>query len=68
MPEEKNLSCSFLLRIWLEPDDQGFFRYSLEDTRTGKRQGFATIESLCAFLIRFTVQDRCQPQAGNHEA
>ncbi len=42
---------SFLLRLWAESgDDSPIWRASLEDTRTGKRQGFPSVEALIAYL------------------
>ena len=41
---------SFLLRLWIERENDGKWRFSLEDTRTGKRRAFATIEKLIAHL------------------
>ena len=41
---------SFLLRLWIERENNGKWRFSLEDTRTGKRKAFANIEKLIAYL------------------
>lgn len=42
---------SFLLRVWLVEDkDPPVWRASLEDTRSGERKGFASIEALVKFL------------------
>ena len=41
---------SFLLRLWIERENDGKWRFSLEDTRTGKRRAFANIEKLIAYL------------------
>ena len=41
---------SFLLRLWIERENDGKWRFSLEDTRTGKRKGFANIEKLIVYL------------------
>jgi len=49
--ENRNLDYrSFLLRIWIERTNSEKWRYSLEDTRTGKRKGFASIEKLITYL------------------
>jgi hypothetical protein len=42
---------SFLLRLWqVKQNGENGWRASLEDTRTGERQGFASLESLMDFL------------------
>jgi len=42
---------SFLLRIWLAGDGAGpQWRASLEDTHTGERMGFGSLEAMCAYL------------------
>jgi hypothetical protein len=41
---------SYLLRLWCEAPDRRW-RASLEDPRTGKRIGFASLEQLFAFLM-----------------
>jgi hypothetical protein len=46
---------TFLLRCWQERSTEGIeaikvWRFSLEDPRTGERQGFATLEALLASL------------------
>ena len=57
MKEKHEIYCSFLLRIWLEPVDGDQWRYSLEDTRTGKRRGFASLEKMARYLAELTDQD-----------
>ncbi len=42
---------SFLLRVWQTP--QGW-RASLDDTPTGRRLGFASLEQLFAHLMQLT--------------
>ncbi len=32
-------------------DEQGVWRFSLEDSQTGQRKGFASLEKLVAFLL-----------------
>ncbi len=60
MDETKNVYCSYMLRIWIEPTDGEKWRFSLEDTRTGKRQGFASLEKLMAYLTEITEnEDQC---------
>lgn len=45
---------AYLLRFWEEsrenPKLPGTWRFSLEDPRTGQRQGFAGLEALVEFL------------------
>lgn len=44
--------CAYLLRCWAEHSTEHpvVWRFSVEDPRTGERQGFATLELLLAFL------------------
>ena len=55
MDESKNVYCSYLLRIWVEPGDGDQWRFSLEETRTGKRKGFASFAKMVAYLAELTV-------------
>ncbi len=45
---------AYLLRCWIEhsshPDHSVVWRFSLENTQTGTRHGFASFEALIAFL------------------
>lgn len=45
---------AYLLRFWQEracsPDQPAVWRFSLEDTRDGKRIGFGNLEELTSFL------------------
>lgn len=41
---------SYLLRIWLESDDQPDWRAILESPVSGERHGFANLETLFTFL------------------
>jgi hypothetical protein len=47
---------SYLLTLWEErgrdPGALGVWRFRLEDPRTGKQRGFATLEALVAALER----------------
>jgi hypothetical protein len=44
---------AFVLRMWAEPEPtREVWRFSLEDTQTGERSGFADLEHLAHFLIR----------------
>ena len=49
---------SFILRIWLEGTGGKVWRYSLEDTKTGERRGFASLESLTDYLTELIGDDR----------
>jgi hypothetical protein len=54
----------YLLRLWREADsisDRGMeWRFSLEDSRTGMRVGFANLEKLYEFLSAETQRDETQ--------
>ena len=54
MDEKRNLNRSFILRLWIEQTDGKKWRYSLEDTRTGNRKGFASLEKLISYLKEIT--------------
>jgi hypothetical protein len=41
---------SYLLRLWCEASDRRW-RASLEETQTGKRIGFASLEQLFVYLM-----------------
>jgi hypothetical protein len=47
---------SYLLRLWLEPNDPPAWRAMLESPLNGERHGFASIETLFAFLEQETRQ------------
>ena len=55
MDEYKQVYCSFLLRIWIEPNDGDQWRFSLEDSRTGTRKGFVSLKNMCDYLALLTV-------------
>ena len=57
MDESKNVYCSYLLRIWVEPGDGDQWRFSLEDTRTGKRQGFANLLNMVTYLNNLMINE-----------
>lgn len=53
MGDESLNYCSFVLRCWAERDQRGdaaLWRFSLEDTRTGRRRGFADLNELVTAL------------------
>ena len=47
-----------MLRIWIEPGDDEKWRFSLEDTRTGKRKGFASLKNMFAYLEERTLDKK----------
>lgn len=50
--ESSALYHSYLLRLWCtEQTEWGCWRASLEDSHTGERIGFASLEELFAFLM-----------------
>ncbi len=55
----------YLLRCWQERDGgtdvPAMWRFSLEDSRSGKRVGFSTIETLMHFLKVELEQDEVTP-------
>lgn len=61
---------AYILRAWQErpssPDRPAVWRYSLEDTRTRRRRGFANLEDLTAYLqVRTGVVVGPSPNPGN---
>jgi len=46
--------CSYLLRLWLEPNSPPEWRAILESAVSSKRHGFASMEDLFAFLTKET--------------
>lgn len=54
MKNQKPAYRSFLLRLWIEQTNGEKWRYSLEDTRTGKRKGFTSVEKLIVYLEEIT--------------
>ena len=64
---------SFLLRLWREADDQ--WRASLEDSHTGERHAFASLQLLAEYLAQsaqagFAVTSRApstQTEEGNND-
>jgi hypothetical protein len=54
---------AYLLRLWVsdsEATDKAGWRASLEDSHTGERLGFASLEQLFAFLIASTEAKKGQ--------
>jgi len=60
--EKENIYCSFLLRIWVEPNEDNMWRFSLEDTRTGRRKGFASLKKMIQYLEQITEQRECNKE------
>jgi len=54
MTDKKHDYCSFMLRLWIEKTNGEKWRFSLEDTHTGKRKGFASVDKLIAYLEEIT--------------
>jgi hypothetical protein len=53
--EEQRRYISYLLRLWqLESKGQLVWQASLEDSRTGRRRGFTSLDALFAFLRQQT--------------
>ena len=48
---------SYLLRLWHSESADQSWRASLEDSRTGERIGFATLEQMFAFLMEQVERD-----------
>lgn len=50
---------AFLLRIWAEPPDPASrpaaWRFSLEDTHSGARRGFSSLDALLVYLADLTL-------------
>ncbi len=60
---DKVFYFSYLLRVWrVVRDDELVWMASLEDPRTGKRQGFTSLEDLYAFLLKDIRQINVQSQ------
>jgi hypothetical protein len=65
MPDKSQPYRSYLLRLW-RSGDGGTARWlaSLEDTRTGERRGFASLQEMFAFL---ETQTGGAPRRWRHE-
>ncbi len=62
-PDSPIRRCACLLRAWQEGDaDARTWRFSLQDTESGERRGFADLESLAAAL-RFWLAAGAAPAA-----
>jgi hypothetical protein len=58
MEDKKPDYRSFMLRLWIEKTNGEKWRYSLEDTHTGKRKGFASVDKLIAYLEEITNESQ----------
>lgn len=53
MGEKERRYIAYLMRLWqIERQGQLVWQASLEDARTGRRQGFSTVEALFDFVRR----------------
>jgi hypothetical protein len=57
--DNEYLYCSYLLRIWVEPANDHQQRFSLEDTLTGKRMGFTSLEKMTKYLEQI-INEECR--------
>lgn len=57
---------SYLLRLWLEPNDPPEWRAMLESPSTGERHGFASLQALFAFVEQET--ERLEAENGTRIA
>ncbi len=56
--EQNKLYHAYLLRLWCaDESEMKCWRASIEDTRTGERIGFASLEELFAFLMEQSELD-----------
>jgi hypothetical protein len=62
--DERRVYRSFLLRMWRNSDSA--WRFSVEDTVTENREGFASLGLLIDFLLD-RIQSDDQPEEDNHE-
>jgi len=46
----RDMYRAYLLRLWWEDDEGGYWRARLENVATGEAQGFASLEKLVEFL------------------
>jgi hypothetical protein len=68
MSEKQPRYLSYLLRLWqIESKGQLVWRASVEDSHTGERRGFASIDALLAFVReqtnKVTGSDESQDRA-----
>lgn len=51
---------SYLLRLWLEPNNPAEWRAMLESPSSGERHGFASLEALFGFIEQETERMRSE--------
>jgi hypothetical protein len=66
-PQEPPLRRTYLLRIWEEhtpPAERRMLRFILQEARTGRREGFGSLEALVAYLrVRLDLgEEEASPQ------
>lgn len=70
MTDESPRYLAFMVRLWRTDTQEGpVWRASAESPHTGERQGFASLEALCAFLAERVAGVACgakpeQPEKG----
>ena len=65
MSSERATYQSYLLRLWrADGDGAPLWRAALEDTLSGERYGFATVEALAAFLLRLVGEEGVEGMGG----
>jgi hypothetical protein len=66
MADEQRTYHAYLLRLWrVNTGRSTVWHASLEDSRTGERNGFVDVKSLCAFLEEQATTDRGRPVREN---
>ena len=70
---QREIYCSFLLRIWVEETDGEQWRFSLEGTRTGNRRGFSSLIKMLIYLTDLldedcSLEEKNKDQGGGMEA
>ncbi len=59
---------AYILRLWQEgPDAEQGWRFSLEDTRTGRRRGFGSLAALIVHLQQIIAHGGCEEAEGGEE-
>ena len=67
MSDERERYISYLLRLWQTTSgDKVVWRASLENSQTGERHGFASLDALLCFL-RQTADTETEPSGHDKE-
>ena len=66
MATERQRYLAYMLRLWQTGEDEMAWRASLENAHTGTRQGFASLDALCAFLEEKTGQGPSAAPGGSY--